>query len=206
MFKINETIEFNSKENSYYTYGMIKPDGMENKEEIVKMILSSGLKIRYYKCDMLTDELIDENYSHVKEKYPEDFKFLKKSLKSGPVLMMLIYDPEGNAIKKYRDILGCTNSWEASPNTIRGKFGDREKVYKNAAHGSGNLKEAQEETIRFFGSELFNVFGGLVWLSDYEKGLTYTGCSLDKASNYTDKQIYDLIIKECNDYVKKMGL
>ncbi len=146
-----------TKEEVYYTYGMIKPDGMENREEIIRIILNSGLKVDYFKCDMLTDDLIEENYGHVKKKYPEDFKLLKESLKSGPVLMMLIYDPKGDAVKKYRKVLGVTNSWEAEPDTIRGRFGDKEKVYKNAAHGSGNAKEANEEIFRFFKNDLTEI-------------------------------------------------
>ena len=146
-----------TKEEVYYTYGMIKPDGMENREEIIRIILNSGLKIDYFKCDMLTDELIDENYGHVKEKYPEDFKLLSKSLKSGPVLMMLIYDPKGNAVENYRKVLGVTKSWEAEPDTIRGRFGDREKIYKNAAYGSGNAKEAGDEILRFFKNDLSEI-------------------------------------------------
>lgn len=147
-------MEIKNKQKIFYTFGMIKPDGMPHMKEIIQLIYDNGLEIHYVKAKMLTDELIEKNYSHVMEKYPEDFKLLKESLKSGPVLMMLIFDPKGDAINNYREILGVTKSWEAGPNTIRGKFGDRKKVYKNVAHGSGNPKEAGDEIIRFFGDEI----------------------------------------------------
>lgn len=205
-------MEQNKNEKIYYTYGMIKPDGMEHKEEIVRMILKAGFKIDYYKCEMLSDELIDENYGHVKEKYPEDFKLLKQSLKSGPVLMMLIYDPEGNAVEKYRRILGVTKSWEADPNSIRGRFGDKSKVYKNAAHGSGNTKEANEEIIRFFGQEMASVLDSVssartsefLYQSEGRKLCAHPRCTYN--DEFVENTKVENINNACDDYAKKMGL
>lgn len=195
------------KEGNYYTFGMIKPDGMEHKQEIIKLILDAGLKISYYKCAMLTDDLIDENYSHVKKKFPQDFNLLKESLKSGPVLMMLIYDQKGNAVENYRKVLGTTKSWEADPNSIRGKFGDKEKIYRNAAHGSGNVKEAGDEVIRFFGKEIFNVFDSLVWSAKYEEALLNAGYfnSDDFIKKYVDEQTIRLIDEACLNFKNKKG-
>lgn len=134
--------------NNFYTYGMIKPDAMEHKEEILKMIYEAGLEVHYMEYDNLTDEIIEENYSHCigKDFYPG----MKENLQSGPVLKMLIYDKSGSAVLNYRKVLGATKSKEALPNTIRGRFGNKEITYKNAAHGSGNEKEANDEIIRFF--------------------------------------------------------
>lgn len=194
----------------YYTFGMIKPDGMKYKEEIIRMILRANLKIDYFKCDMLTDELIDENYSHVKEKHPEDFKLLKESLKSGPVLMMLIYDLDGDAVGKYRRILGCTESWQADPNTIRGRFGDKHKVYKNAAHGSGNKKEAKDEIIRFFKNEIDSLLRNIRSMGKQDEMLTEINRNRVVSSNmisYSDEIDIrvDEINKFCAQYIKKIG-
>lgn len=144
----NKTI----KGNNFYTYGMIKPDAIINMKEIIKMIYDKGLEIHYMKLDDLTSTVIDENYAHCIEKefYPE----MKESLLSGPVLKMLIYDPKGNAVYNYRKILGSTKSWEADEDTIRGRFGNKKVAYKNAAHGSGSIKEANTEIIRFFKDDL----------------------------------------------------
>lgn len=132
----------------YYTYGMIKPDGMKYKEEIIRKIYGAGLEIHYYDCDMLTEDIIDENYAHVKGR--DFYKQMKENLLSGPVLKMLIYDKEGDAVNKYRKVLGKTKSWEALPDTIRGTFGNKTIAYLNVAHGSGTNGEALDEVLRFF--------------------------------------------------------
>ena len=141
--------------NNFFTFGMIKPDGVEHREEIIKMIYAKGLKVYYAKACYLTDNLIEENYSHCigRDFYPE----MKENLKSGPVILMLIYDREGNACKKYREVLGATKSWEADKDTIRGMFGNKKVACKNAAHGSGNPKEADEEIQRFFKDDMVEI-------------------------------------------------
>ena len=50
--------------NNFFTFGMIKPDGVEHREEIIKMIYAKGLKVYYAKACYLTYNLIEENYSH----------------------------------------------------------------------------------------------------------------------------------------------
>lgn len=185
-------METKNEKKEFYTFGMIKPDGIPHMKDIINMIYKSGLEIHFVKSAFLTNEVIDENYAHVKEKFPEDFKLLKESLKSGPVLLMLIYDPNGNAVKEYRKVLGVTKSWEAKPDTIRGKFGDRQKIYKNTAHGSGNAKEAQEEIVRFFKDDVEELLKSVF---DYggNNALKY-------GKEYTD----DSISKITEDYHKKM--
>lgn len=136
------------KSKNFYTYAMIKPDAMDHKEEILKMIYEAGLEVSYMEYDNLTDEIIEENYSHCIGK--DFYNGMKENLQSGPVLKMLIFDKTGNAVLNYRKVLGSTKSSEALPNTIRGRFGNKEITYKNAAHGSGNEKEANDEIIRFF--------------------------------------------------------
>ena len=131
------------KNNNFYTFGMIKPDGMSHKEDIIKMIYDAGLEIPYTEFDYLSDELIEENYRHCLGK--PFYDGMKKNLQSGAVLKMLIFDSEGDAVKKYRKVLGATKSCEAASDTIRGKFGDKNITYKNVAHGSGNADEANDE-------------------------------------------------------------
>jgi ATP-dependent Clp protease ATP-binding subunit ClpB len=116
------------KNNNFYTFGMIKPDGMSHKEDIIKMIYDAGLEIPYTEFDYLSDELIEENYRHCLGK--PFYEGMKKNLQSGAVLKMLIFDSEGDAVKKYRKVLGTTKSCEAAPDTIRGKFGDKNITYK----------------------------------------------------------------------------
>lgn len=151
--------------NNFYTYGMIKPDAMDHKEEIIKMIYEAGLEVVYMEYDNLTDEIIEENYSHCIGK--DFYNGMKENLQSGPVLKMLIYDKTGFAALNYRKVLGATNSKEALPNTIRGRFGNKEITYKNAAHGSGNQKEANDEIIRFFKSSMQDLLAEVRFSGEY---------------------------------------
>lgn len=146
----------NKEEKVYFTYGMIKPDGMPHIKEILESIYDAGLYVAYSKVDTLDENVIEENYSHCIGK--DFYEGMKENLLSGYVLKMLILDPKGDAVRNYRKVLGATKPWEAEPNTIRGTFGDKKIAYKNVAHGSGNSLEAEDEIIRFFRGDLNNVF------------------------------------------------
>lgn len=169
--------------NNFFTFGMIKPDAVEHRKEIIKMIYAKGLKLYYAKACYLTDSLIEENYPHCigRDFYPE----MKENLKSGPVILMLIYDREGNACKKYREVLGATKSWEADKDTIRGMFGNKKVACKNAAHGSGNPKEADEEIQRFFKEDMVEIIKSV----DNEKRKEYEQSMLGRRLN-TNKCVY----------------
>lgn len=138
----------NIEKKNYYTYGMIKPDGIKNWKGIVEKILDAGLEIHYVEVDYLTEEIIEENYPHCIGK--DFYEGMKNNLLSGPVIKFLIYDPEGDAVNKYREVLGKTKSWEAEIGTIRHTYGNMQTAYLNVAHGSGNESEANDEIFRFF--------------------------------------------------------
>lgn len=189
-------------EKVFYTYGMIKPDGMINIEDIVKMIQDQGLELKFWKVDILDEKVIDENYSHCIGK--DFYSGMKENLLSGPVLKMLIYDKDGDAVKKYRKVLGATNSALANFDTIRGKFGNKQVTYKNAAHGSGSPSEAKAEVLRFFGDDIFNLFDGICWLSIYEGVLAeHFGTDLEK--KYVDEQVRYLIHSDYKIFKKTKG-
>lgn len=178
----------------YFTLGIIKPDAMDHIEEIIDKINDYGLKIFHFKYLIFTEDLIDEHYAHVKKFNEEIFNNLKKELKDKLILAFMLYDKNGNAIKRYREILGTTNPNDAACFTIRGTFGDKVNTHRNSAHGSGNRKEAEEETIRFFKDELFDVFDNLAWLIKYEEDATITRLS---------EEFKDDVI---NTYVKRLIL
>ena len=65
---------------------------------------------------------------------------------SGPVVVMAI---EGeNAIARYREVMGATDSRKAPEGTIRQKFGT--DIEKNAVHGSDAADTAKAEIAFFF--------------------------------------------------------
>lgn len=130
--------------NSTETLAIIKPDGIKNIDKIIEMFYKEGLKIKKYKIERLSEELVDEHYSHLLDKpfYPK----LKEFMMSAPVAIMIL---EGeNAVSKLRDLMGPTDSTKALPNTIRGKFGTN-NMY-NAIHGSDSDENALIEINRFF--------------------------------------------------------
>jgi len=126
------------------TLAIVKPDGMKNIEYIIEMIYKSGLKITDYKVETLDKETLEEHYAHiVNEKF---YPNVEQYMTSGPVAIMVL---EGvNAVEKFRDLMGPTDSREAGPNTIRGKYGIDKGT--NAVHGSDSPKNAEIEINRFF--------------------------------------------------------
>lgn len=146
-------------EKNYFTYGMIKPDGMPYLKEILEEIYDAGLFVAYSKIDTLDEKIIEENYPHCIGR--DFYEGMKENLLRGNVLKMVIFDPRGNAVGNYRKKLGATKSWEAEPDTIRGKYGDMKIAYKNVAHGSGNVKEANDEIMRFFKKDLNDMLKGI---------------------------------------------
>lgn len=126
------------------TLAIVKPDGMAHIDEIINMFYENDLKIGSYKIEKLTEEVIEDHYSHLLDKpfYPK----LKNYMMSAPVAVMVL---EGeNAVEKLRKLMGPTDSTKAEPDTIRGKFGT--DITYNAIHGSDSLENAKIEIERFF--------------------------------------------------------
>lgn len=134
----------NEVKNMEQTFAIIKPDGLENTPQILEMIYNAGLKIKQYEIKQLDEELLKEHYAHIVDKpfYPE----LKNYMLSKPVVIMIL---EGDdAVKKYRDLMGPTDSKKANKGTIRGEFGT--DITRNAVHGSDSKENAEIEINRFF--------------------------------------------------------
>jgi len=74
------------------------------------------------------------------------FKDLVRFMTSGPCVVMAI---EGeNAVARYREVMGPTDSAKAPVGTIRQKFGTN--IEKNAVHGSDAQETAKVEIGFFF--------------------------------------------------------
>ena len=74
------------------------------------------------------------------------FGDLVKFMTSGPVFVGVL---EGeNAIKRWRDLMGPTDSKKAPKGTVRGEFGT--DVEQNASHGSDAPETARAEIAFFF--------------------------------------------------------
>ena len=132
------------KKNIEQTLAIIKPDGMKNSNEILKMIYDKGLTVDKFKAGYLTKKVLKEHYAHLLDKpfYPQ----LEEYMLSGEVAILVL---EGeNAVEKFRNLMGPTDSTKAEPGTIRGKFG--KDITHNAIHGSDSKENAEIEINRFF--------------------------------------------------------
>ena len=128
------------------TFAIIKPDAVEKKVagQILARIEESGLEILAMKKIQLTEQGARGFYAVHKER--PFFGDLVAFMTSGPVVA-LVLEGEG-AIKKWRDLMGPTNSNEAPAGTMRGDFGT--DVERNATHGSDAPETARLEISYFF--------------------------------------------------------
>lgn len=131
---------------SQRTFAIIKPDAVANKSAgaIIARIEESGLDIIALKRLQLDDDMAKGFYAVHKER--PFFGDLVKFMTSGPVVAMVL---EGdNAIARWRDLMGPTNSNEAPAGTLRGDFGT--DIERNAVHGSDAPETAKLEISYWF--------------------------------------------------------
>ena len=128
------------------TLSIVKPDAVAKGAagEILRRFEAAGLQIVGLKKMQLSKELAEGFYAVHKERpfYGDLVAFMT----SGPVVT-LVLEGEG-AIKRWRDLMGPTNSNEAPEGTIRGDFGT--DIERNASHGSDAPETAKVEISYFF--------------------------------------------------------
>lgn len=135
------------------TVVLIKPDGMEKRivGEILSRFEKAGLTLVGLKLVQMTQAILDEWYSHHKDKpfYDE----LCRTMMSCPVVSMVL-EGEG-AIEKVFAICGPTDPAEAQAGTIRRDFGVDKP--RNVVHRSDSPEAAQKEIgLLFNPEELFH--------------------------------------------------
>ena len=128
------------------TFFMVKPDAMRARVlgKILSMIEASGLTIVAVRIRQLEVGEAQRFYAVHKER--PFFGDLVKLMTSGPVFTGVL---EGeDAIKRWRDLMGPTDSKKAPKGTVRGEFGT--DVEQNASHGSDAPETARLEIAFFF--------------------------------------------------------
>jgi nucleoside-diphosphate kinase len=114
---------------------------------VIEMIEKSGLKIVGLRLVHLSEAQARAFYAVHKER--PFYSSLVKFMTSGPVVVMAI---EGeNAIARYREVMGPTDSKKAPAGTIRNKYGT--DIEKNAVHGSDGPDTARGELSFFFAGQ-----------------------------------------------------
>jgi nucleoside-diphosphate kinase len=128
------------------TFGIVKPDAVEKSAVggVIEMIEKAGLKIVGLRLVKLSDAQARAFYDVHKERpfFPDLVRFMT----SGPAVVMAI---EGeDAVARYREVMGPTDSKKAPPGTIRNKYGTN--IERNAVHGSDAQATAKAELAFFF--------------------------------------------------------
>jgi nucleoside-diphosphate kinase len=139
------------------TFAIIKPDGMEFQEEVMKRIQESGLKIVRQKKTVMTSDIAKQFYYHVKVKRDDViYQSVIDYMTSGEIIALEL---EGeDAVQGLRKLIGCTDPEKAGKGTIRGDFGtDKMRIAdsenrstKNIIHASGSIEESLTEKNYFF--------------------------------------------------------
>lgn len=128
---------------------LIKPDALQRNllGEIISRFERKGLKIAGMKMMQLQDVLLEEHYSHHKDK--PFFAGLRNFMKSAPVVALML---EGlDAVSAVRTLCGPTSGRKAPPGTIRGDFSLSTQA--NIVHASESVEIADKEVWRFFNTD-----------------------------------------------------
>lgn len=128
------------------TLGIIKPDAVQKGVigAIMSRIEENELKVVGIKMLQLDKRRAEGFYAVHKAK--PFFGPLVEFMTSGPVVVLAL---EGtDAIKKWRDVMGPTDSTKAPAGTIRGDYGT--DIQSNAVHGSDAPETAKFELAYFF--------------------------------------------------------
>ena len=128
------------------TLSIVKPDAVAAGAagDILSRFEKAGLTIIALKKMRLTEAQAQGFYAVHKQR--PFFGDLVKFMTSGPVVVAALQGE--NAIARWRDLLGPTNSEEAPEGTVRGDFGT--DIERNAAHGSDAPQTARVEIAYWF--------------------------------------------------------
>jgi nucleoside-diphosphate kinase len=128
------------------TFAVIKPDAVAagHQGKIISAIQESGLRVVALKTLHLSERQAKGFYHvHAQRSF---FGELVTFMTEGPILAMVL---EGDdAVKRWRDLMGPTDSKKAPENTMRGRFGT--DIERNATHGSDAEDTAAFEIGYFF--------------------------------------------------------
>ena len=130
------------------TLAIVKPDAVAKGAtgEILKRIEAAGLRIVALKKVQLSEQLARGFYAVHRQR--PFYKDLVAFMSSGPVVIAAL---EGeDAIARWRQLMGATDSKQAEPGTIRREFGS--DIERNAVHGSDAAATAKLEIAYFFGA------------------------------------------------------
>lgn len=130
------------------TLSIIKPNAVQKNVigDIFSRFEAEGLRIVALQMIQMSFEKAQDFYREHEDK--PFYRNLCEFMSSGPICVQVL---EGeDAVSRNRSIMGATNPAEASPGTIRAKYGD--SLDENGVHGSDSLASATREIEFFFSS------------------------------------------------------
>lgn len=128
------------------TFAIIKPNAVQDRHigEIITAIEEGGFTIHGLKLARLDPGILAGFYrEHIgKPFYPD----LEAFMTEGPVVLLVLGGED--AVRRWRDLMGATDSSQAAPGTLRRRFG--KGISRNAVHGSDAPESAAREIAHFF--------------------------------------------------------
>jgi nucleoside-diphosphate kinase len=128
------------------TFGIVKPDAVAKNAVggVIDLVEKAGLRLVALRLVRLGEPQAKAFYAVHKDRpfYADLVRFMT----SGPCVVMAI---EGeNAVARYREVMGPTDSKKAPAGTIRNRYGT--DIERNAVHGSDGPDTAKAELAFFF--------------------------------------------------------
>lgn len=128
---------------------ILKPDCVKRRlcGEVLSRFEKAGFSISAMKMAKLTHAILEEHYSHLKEKpfFPSILEFMS----STPVIIAIL--EKDNAVEDVRKMCGATDPKKAEKGTIRADLAL--STQENVIHASDSRETAEKEIRRFFKAE-----------------------------------------------------
>ena len=138
---------------------LIKPDAMAKQLAgiIIHDISNLNLKMIGLKLVNVKKHLAEKHYEDHKEKpfYPDLMKYILGEFHNVNSIIAIAYQGE-DAVKKLRDYAGKTNPDEASPSSLRGRYGkvnSKTNNFDNVMHVSDSPENGEKEISIWFSKE-----------------------------------------------------
>lgn len=131
------------------TFFIIKPDGVEHLDTILKELTNLGVITRLDRMQTAPRHLLEEHYTNIKDKpfYKETLRYMQ----SGPIYLGILSSPYQDVTKRLRVIVGDTFPSKADPESLRGRFGkEHGDVVENVIHASDSDDAADGEIRLWF--------------------------------------------------------
>lgn len=140
------------------TLGGVKPHAEESRlgetsdtiaEKKILNLISPPLQLIFQVSVNLNQKDVDTIYEEVKTRIPTDeWERFSNFMQSGPTTYFILYDRSGtiagNAVEEWRRQMGATDPAQATPDSIRGRFGLNRM--SNLVHGAATPEDVKKET------------------------------------------------------------